>query len=191
MCQRFLCGAALALAAAFPVHAQTTWEFSYTGFSDGRGFHPDYSLSGFFIGNDIDRNGLLEQSELQSFYWDGLSYALQGEDYCGSVRCELQSFSYSLDGQLDFSTRWTYSDEHSFSSGSTVAGRQTGSAGWAGGGPVGGTTWYWTDATRFAINPPPVPEPAGAGMLAAGLLALAGLRTLRRPRRKVRQERAV
>jgi hypothetical protein len=184
MCKRFLCGAALAAAVALPVHAQTTWEFSYTGFSDGQTFHPEYHLSGFFSGEDADHDGVIEQAELQSFYWDGTSYALSGEDYCPPVRCELQSFSYRLDGQLDFSTAWRYSDELSSSFGSTVAGNYTGSGGWVGGGPIGSSTWYWTGQTQFAINPPPVPEPAGAAMLVAGLLAAAGPRMLRHARRQ-------
>jgi hypothetical protein len=173
MFKRYLWGAALALAFAFPVHAQTLWEFSYTGFSDGQTFHPDRQFSGLFIGEDADHDGVLQQSELQRFYWDGIAYALNGEDYCDSLRCELKSFSYSLDGRLDFSAAWRYSDEHSYSSGSTIAGNYTGSGGWAGDGPVGSTTWYWTEQTRFEITPPPVPEPGSAAMLGVGLLGVA------------------
>jgi hypothetical protein len=180
MYQRLLSSAALALAFAVPVHAQTLWEFSYTGFSDGQTFHPDYHLSGLFLGDDADHDGVLQQSELQRFYWDGIDYPLSGEDYCASLRCELKNFSYSLDGRLDFSTTWRYSDENSFSSGYTIAGESTGSGGWAGDGPVGSTTWYWTEQTRFEITPPPVPEPGSAAMLAVGLLAVGGWRRLRR-----------
>jgi hypothetical protein len=180
MYQRFLASAALALAFAVPVHAQTLWEFSYTGFSDGQTFHPNYRLSGFFLGEDADHDGMLQQSELQRFFWEGIDYALNGEGYCDGLSCELKSFSYSLDGQLDFSTAWHYSDEQSYSSGYTVAGQYIGSGGWAGDGPVGSNTWYWTEQTHFEITPPPVPEPGSAAMLGVGLLAGAAWRRLRR-----------
>jgi hypothetical protein len=140
-------------------------------------------MSGAFLGEDANHDGVLQESELQSFIWGGIGYALSGEDYCGSMQCELKNFSYSLDGRLDFSTTWRYSDEHSYSSGSTIAGNYTGSSGWAGEGPVSSTTWYWTEQTRFEITPPPVPEPGSAAMLGVGLLGMAGLRRLRLRRR--------
>jgi hypothetical protein len=183
MYKRLLSSAALALAFAVPVHAQTLWEFSYTGFSDGQTFHPDYQMSGSFLGDDANHDGVLQQSELQSFIWGGIGFAVNGDHYCGSMQCELNNFSYSLDGRLDFSTAWSYSDGHSYSAGSTIAGNYTSSGGWAGDGPVVMNNLYWTEQTRFEITPPPVPEPGSAAMLGVGLLGMAGLRRLRLRRR--------
>jgi hypothetical protein len=180
MYKRLLSSAALALAFAVPVHAQTLWEFSYTGFSDGQTFHPDYQMSGSFLGDDANHDGVLQQSELQNFIWGGIGFGVNDDDYCGSMDCELKNFSYSLDGRLDFSTIWHFWDDHASSSGYTIAGVSTGMAGWAGDGPVGSSTWYWTEQTRFDITPPPVPEPGSAAMLGVGLLGMAGLRRLRR-----------
>jgi hypothetical protein len=183
MYKRLLSSAALALAFAVPVHAQTLWEFSYTGFSDGQTFHPDYEMHGSFLGEDANHDGVLQQSELQNFVWNGIDYALDGSDYCYAFRCTLNGFSYSLDGRLDFSTNWRYSDDHMASSGYTIAGVSDYRVGWAGNGPVSSSTLYWTEQTHFEITPPPVPEPGSAAMLGVGLLAAAGLRRLRLRRR--------
>lgn len=165
--------------------APTTWQFSYTGFyttvdatyeretTHTEGFLPQSSITGGFTGSDLDGDGAIALSELSSF-------DVMGREYISCIaapspygRCNISRFRYTLAGDLDFSAGWYGYDEY-FS-------------GWSGAVTTGIEAmdyayrdvseyerhYYWTDATRFAILPAPVPEPGTGAMTAAGLLLLA------------------
>lgn len=174
---------ALAAALLAPVaQAQTRWSFSYTGFEQEGVFDPGMRVTGSFLGSDADGDGVIAQSEVVDFIWNGFRYEPLA-DYCyGGFQCELSGFRYSLDGRLDFRFHWLYRDEMSISSGTTLAGQYIDLAGSVGGGGALGDRWLWTDQTRFAINPPPVPEPGRLEMAASGLLVLAAWAAARRRR---------
>lgn len=177
MWRKSLSGIILALAAAAPAQADTLWNFSYTGFYSVQTgvFEPRWVESGHFRGEDVNLDGILSRSELTEFRWSFLDYLPGTGGYCGNgFFCELQQFSYTMDGQLNFSTHWRYSDESPGrgSESGTVAGSEIWHASIGPGGSSLSRT-LWTSATRFDITPPPVPEPAGGPMLLLGMLGLA------------------
>lgn len=189
MWKRSVCGAVLAAGVLLPAGAQTLWTFSYTGFDYNGTWDPDARFSGSFLGDDLDGDGVVEQAEIERLIWDGLWYEPFGTNYCGGGGnyCTLQNFSYRLDGVLDFRTDWYYRDEMASSVGGTIIGNRIASAGSVGNGDTTGSTWRWTEQTRFSINPPPVPEPGQYALLTAGLLAGALWRAARQaalPRRR-------
>jgi len=183
MWKQSLAGLALAAATFAPaVQAQTLWEFSYTGFETGGVFDPRRELSGFFVGEDRDGDGLLKQDELSRFYLDFLEYDPRERIYCGGggFYCEVNEFSYSLDGKLSFRADWRYSDEGATSIFYVTTGDRMEMGGYVGSGELSWTVWNWTEQTRFAINPPPVPEPGQWAMLGSGLLGAVAWRAMRR-----------
>ncbi|WEF35532.1 hypothetical protein [Pseudoduganella chitinolytica] len=185
MWTRLICAAALGAAAA-SASAETLWEFSYTGFHNREAnvFDPTLRFSGAFSGTDADSNGELDITELTHFSWDNRLYVDRGGRPCGASQCELNGFTYDLRlGQLNFSSHWAYEDEASRSSGSTQAGAQLSYFGYTPGGSVS-SHYLWTPATQFAINPPPIPEPAAIWLLGAGLATVAACAGRGRPRRQ-------
>lgn len=181
MWKQSLAGLVLAATTLAPAaQAQTLWEFSYTGFETGGAFDPRRELSGFFVGDDLDGDGVVLQSELSRFYLGFLEFDPRERSYCGGAGyyCEVNDFSYSLDGDLYFSAEWVYSDEAARSTFYVTTGDKMEMGGYTG---SGGSTWIvsrWTDQTRFAISPPPVPEPGQYAMALAGLALLAARRTV-------------
>lgn len=185
MFKKLMCIALLGAALA-PASAQTLWQFSYTGFLDvdTNQFEPQRSESGLFVGSDGNRNGLLEQSELTRFIWGQVTFIdlEHSWDECVLMQCTLENFSYDMrSGRLDFTSEWTYRDDMAYTNSRTVTGDRISIYGYVGDGEVSGSTWLWTDQTRFNITPAPVPEPGVAPMLLAGpgVLGLAARRQRR------------
>ncbi|QGZ37823.1 putative secreted protein with PEP-CTERM sorting signal [Pseudoduganella flava] len=174
MLKTTLCAVGLCIAAGAASALETRWTFRYTGFENAETgqFVADWNYRGTFVGEDIDANGVLQQSELMSFSVDEFP-DLMDPRACNPNRfCTLTGFSYDLHrGQLSFRANIVYEDEISYSSYTMVAGDRVSFGGYS---PWGSTsvTWLWTDQTRFEISPPPVPEPAAAWLLGADLVAV-------------------
>jgi hypothetical protein len=175
---------------AMPAAAQSSWEFSYTGFlnEDSGRFDPALRLDGAFQGSDTNGNGRLERDELTAFLWNGYSYLEDPYGGCYGARCELRSFSYNLGkGQLSFEAHWRYSDEAAISETTTITGESYTFQGQTGYQPpfsYSGTVYRWTDQTRFAISPPPVDEAPASALLTAGLLLVGATLVPREIRRR-------
>ena len=183
MLSKLMCGAILASAVA-GASAQT-WTFTYTGFeipyqpTGVRTFYPDVTIGGSFSGADGNGDGVLSANELSAFtihspWINGTDFTRCAQDATPNSTCSLDTFSFGPQGNLAFTVNWS---------------RQTGNQaglGYYGGIQSGvresavtydiGDSFYseeaWTPSTRFAISPPPVPEPPPAAMALAGLLAL-------------------
>lgn len=173
----------------------TTWQYVYTGFlvtthrvyewegidETTVAFEPDATESGSFTGADDNGNGVIELSELTAF-------STSDRDYLGCMaspspygRCHVSKFAYDLSGQLEIAAGWYgYDEAYSSWSGSIETGLESTYSSY-GYRSEYSTVRAWTDQTRFAIIPAPVPEPASGLMAAAGVLLL-GLRLIsRRP----------
>ncbi|GAB3368221.1 hypothetical protein [Massilia agri] len=183
MWKQTLAGLGLSLITLAPAaQAETFWEFSYTGFETGGVFDPRRELGGFFVGEDLDGDGVVVQGELSRFYLDSLEFDVREFSYCGGggFYCEVSDFRYSLDGELYFKAEWLYTDEAARSTFYVTAGDKMEGGGYVGNGESNWTVWRWTDQTRFTISPPPVPEPGQATMAAGGLLVLGAWGAARR-----------
>ncbi len=189
--RKLLLASLLAGAACGAQAAPRTWDFSYTGFYwtlathstwDGdhtaEGWQPDMRVAGRFSGEDRDGDGVIALEELTEFTVHGRDYFPCMENPSPYGRCSIGRFSYTLDGELDFSAGWSGYDE--FYSG--WAGRVTTGVSafdYAYGNFHESTSYlYWTEQTRLDIVQLPVPEPGSGLMAAAGLLLLARRRRL-------------
>jgi len=184
LCAAFAAGAAHAA----PAPATVATTFSYTDFADRHGNPGEYYLSGAFRGTDTDGDGTLELAELTSLEVQGKQFVGCGADlsqfyngYCGIARF---TFTEST-GALDFSVKWGDDgyvndvpswDRDEITTGDKVELLYVGHR-----GDVYGPMYYWTPATKLWI-PAVVPEPAEAGMLAAGLALLGAVIRRRRMR---------
>ncbi len=181
--------ACLLAGSACTAHAEpSAWNFSYTGFfvtsstirPEGdvyvESFEPAEQITGRFIGEDDDGNGILELGELSVFILEGRDYLPCIANPSPYGRCSIGSFSYGQDGELDFSANWNSNDD--FFSSWTSSMTSGVSARYVHSSLYSETTrmMYWTEETRFHIVAAPVPEPATGAMAVAGLMLLAGLR---------------
>jgi hypothetical protein len=176
---------AAVMAASAPASAGT-WHFSYQGFMNAESgqFDPNKMLTGDFVGEDRNGDGIIGAAELSDLIIDGYTY-LANNATEGCMRdpirlaCTLDSFSYALTGQLQFSARYEYWYDSIFDVGTYVTGEYFSKVSSSPGNPTHTQRWEWTDQTTFAITPAPVPEPAVALLLPAGLAVLAAARRRR------------
>lgn len=191
MKKKLLC-AALFIAGISSAHAdERTWNFVYQGFVDAATgvFDSQMKYSGSFTGEDRNLDGIVALDELSYFESQGHEYLPEkiiiGSGDCGSsyLKCTVYAFSYALTGKLHYSVGTYGADEvyvHWWSSSGTT-GRSFGSLS---GNTHTGQTWSdqynWSDRTTFTISLLPVPEPAVALMLPAGLALMCLARVRRR-----------
>lgn len=184
-----LIGAGLALCCTAAAGAPTTWTYTYTGFHDveTRTFDPAATLSGSFTGEDLDSDGILELSELDSLLVPPLNLpsSMIGCAYAYPYyqSCALERFSYSAADGLAFKGWVHIWDENSRAYGHIeVDSGQSWFYESGSGRPGGGRfleSWQWTPQTTLDIVSP-VPEPGHAAMLAFGLAGLGALALTRR-----------
>lgn len=157
------------LAAPLTLAHAGAWNFQYQGFYDQQvqAFDESMVLSGWFAGDDVDANGILDTTELTEFHAGGTDYMRCG----GQLVCIIDAFNFAPGGQLDFTVaRFFYGD--TFISGHTiVAGSSINEYVNEDGNTNYMAEWLWTDATTFSISP--VPEPATWLMLASGAVLVA------------------
>ena len=162
--------AALLTLACSAAQAEKHW-LTITGFYDNltQTDRPDSVIYGSFEGTDLDNNGILQGGEVEYLSINGRYF---GNDCTWPWACQLQLSYSKSDGALDIEAYMYQGDpEHivystyDFSTASGYAiSRVTPAQSY--------TRWFgWRDYTTFAVSP--VPEPASAGMLLAGLAATA------------------
>ena len=195
MKKKLLC-AALFVAGISSAHAEaTTWSFVYQGFVDAATglFDPQVKFTGSFTGEDRNLDGVIALDELSYFESQGRTFLSDKAEPdfrgCGTpyFRCQVENFNYALTGNLDYTVATNGGDEVGVFWWYSHA--VTGSYFLSGGGQIpSGSTWEsqynWSHQTSFSISPAPVPEPAVALMLPAGL-ALMYLTRLRRRKNSV------
>lgn len=162
-----LCVAATcASAAAAPV----TYNFSYQGaVRDDWGapstvWDATYRVEGSFRGDDKDNNGVIDKSELE---WMQVGFCWGN--------CNIDSFSYAPQGELEFSAIYV---DHSTDPYYSVN-QYSNLGSFEGVAMLSRTSYTYTADTQFTIAA--VPEPSTYAMMGAGLL---GLTVVRRRRKK-------
>jgi len=179
MLQRLLCTALLAASACAQAQ-DTTWNFTYQGFLDAETgvFDATHTLTGTFVGNDGNADGIIGRDEISFLAVNGLNYIAPSGGCVGSaspyLSCSVSRFSYARTGELVFNVGYGGYDEFftSWYGGVRTGDRITYTR--QSGMDISESNYLWTDRTTFAITPAPVPEPGPLPMALAGL-ALVGL----------------
>jgi hypothetical protein len=163
--------------------APSAWTFEYRGFYD---FHDpgvlrtDVAVTGRIVGEDLDGDGVIHESELDSLWmnmrlWSG-DFATCGG---GSVDhdCQLDVFAFRPGGDvLDISASWrdNYATQLEYHMEEFVSGdRYVARSSYGHDYPVD-DYYFFGEGTTLTIAPvSPVPEPGAWMMLGGGLLVLA------------------
>ena len=137
------------------------------------------TLQGYFSGDDLDGDGVVELQELTSFGWEGVDYLSNGQPACGALECELTAFSYRGGKHSPyFHTEWR-DPARPASYGYTEASAYVHI--WEPGQSYpGGYEWTWYVNYYFDGQPVLVPEPGSAAMTLGGLLLLGAAARRRR-----------
>lgn len=171
--KKMLAGMAL-LACLSPLQAaeqQFDWSFRYFGDYWGPDL-VDQRIYGSFIVDDVNADGVFEQSELKGLYYGAV-------DYVTCAGCTIDRFTFTPNGAIDFKIAQVVENESGWYRTDVDVGRSYGYVFWAswGGEPSQGGG-RWVDQTIATVTA--VPEPQTYLMLGAGLLALLGAARKRR-----------
>ncbi len=178
----YLLGGALLLCTAAHA-APSAWDFEYRGFYD---FHDpgvlrtDVAVTGRIVGEDVDGDGVIQESELDSLW---MNMRLWSGDFarCGGGTvdhdCQIDLFSFRPDGgDLDIAASWrdNYATQLEYHTEEFVSGdRYVARSSYGHDYPVD-DYYFFGAGTTLAITPvSPVPEPGAWMMLGCGLVALA------------------
>jgi hypothetical protein len=180
MLKKLMPAVLLTLAATSAQADSTTWTFTYQGlFDESVGvFDPRIKVSGSFTAEDLDRDGTIRMDELSALTVSNVSY--RPCSFNDGYVCSLDSFTYALDGKLDFSVEEGEYDGFGTAFGTKIIAGEYVYRWWY--GPSGRANHYyrWTPQTSFTISPPPVPEPSTYAMLGVGMLLLGVRRASKR-----------
>jgi hypothetical protein len=175
--KRSLLGAGLALVCAAAHCQSTTWDFTYTGFysNERQAFVPDAVLSGSFVGSDQNANGVIEKQELTALFLSNRNIPVNllqcGYEAPLLFECNLDSFSFSGQGGLNFAGSHNSFDENNGSTETvtvTTGDTWVRSVGSVRTGASRTMTWNWTPETTLNVVSS-VPEPGQVWLLALGL----------------------
>ncbi len=161
--------------------AAETWNFSYQGFLDSRDglFHAERRVTGSFVGDDMNANGIVERSEITSLILDGQDYVLCEPRTNSYYVCAIEAFTFSDAAGLTFTAGERGKDPEGLVGGGHYF--TTGDGEYHYSYRPGFDEHYsfrWTPQTTFTIAA--VPEPSTWAMLGAGLLLTAGAARRRR-----------
>lgn len=173
-------------------NAAVTWNFSYTGFLDQNTgiFSDSYKISGSFSGQDGNRDGYLDKSEISSFVLNGTDYIGCAADSNQYYQCGTDRFLFRIAGsKLDFAAGIGGTDPegyimkgHYFTAGDRETDYLLTPYSYS------ESAYLWTNQTKFSVGKQraplamyslaqvsAVPEPGTWAMLAAGLLVVTGI----------------
>jgi hypothetical protein len=166
--------------------APSAWNFEYRGFYDAHDpgvLRMDVAVTGRIVGADLDGDGIIHESELDSLWmtmrlWSG-DFARCGG---GSVDhdCQLGAFAFRPGTDaLDISASWRddYATQLEYHTEEFVSGdRYVARSSYGHDYPVD-DYYFFGAGTTLTITPvPAVPEPAAWMMMACGLLGLVVLK---------------
>ena len=179
--------AAAVLVSAGAQAAPTHYDFAWKGFrfiSDTNvHWSPDATISGYFVGEDLDADGAIAIDEITRFGlrygghaqpWEFFGCPDRGPTSAFITDCSVGNFLYTADGELSFkaSASWSFSGS-TYNSLSWNA--PTYFTNYDTDYPYNNTySWYWTENTQLTVVAA-VPEPSAWAMLAAGLAGIAGV----------------
>ena len=181
----YLLGGVLLLCTAAHA-APSAWDFEYRGFYD---FHDpgvlrtDVAVTGRIVGEDVDGDGVIQESELDSLW---MNMRLWSGDFakCGGGTvdhdCQIDVFAFRPGSDdLDITVGWRdiYATQLEYHTEDFVSGdRYVATSSYGHDYPVN-DYYFFGAGTTLAITPvSPVPETGAWMMLGCGLVALAALR---------------
>jgi hypothetical protein len=166
--------------------APSAWNFEYRGFYASRDpdiLRTDVAVTGRIVGDDVDRDGIISESELDSLW---MNMRLWSGDFakCGGGTvdhdCQIDAFTFHPGSNaLDVAVSWrdNYESRLEYHTEEFVSGnRYMARSSYGHDYPVN-DYYLFGEGTTLTITPvSPVPEPGAWMMLGGGLLALAALK---------------
>ena len=167
----------LAVCAVGAHAADQAYSWSFQGFTGKHGgpHLPDVKITGQFVVDDLNQDGVFDLSELKAFTYDGVSPQL-----CitaGNVECQVSAFSYDPAGTLSFNYEYRRRSDGSGRHEWIDTGANFGYA-WSSGWDGEDYSYQWDAQTIGTVTA--VPEPHAYLMFGAGAMLLAARARRRR-----------